>query len=151
MCTLGQLFIWRLNNLSSCANVPSWVLLAQKFTNLEDLTFKKLKPSGACRLCRSSLGNPNGFCPPLVAIGLLSLGRIRSLVWPAASSKVFLQVFTRRHVARATLHQSLRDWYHRFYAVLPRRMVPNQSRSDHPLWLQVPKCLDTQTHTHKHH
>ena len=40
--------------LSSCANVPSLVSLAQKFTNSEDPTFKKLYPSGTCRLCRSS-------------------------------------------------------------------------------------------------
>ena len=124
------------------------MLLAQKFTNSEDITFKKLKPSGACRLCRSSLGTPPRILSPMVAIGQLSFGRIRSLVWPAASSKDFLEVFTRRHVARATLHQSLRDWYHRFSAVLPRRMVPHQSRSDHLFRLQVPKCLDTQPHTH---
>ena len=36
---------------SRWANVPSLVSLAQKFTNSEDLTFKKLYPSGTCRLC----------------------------------------------------------------------------------------------------
>ena len=51
-----------LMSLSSCANVPSLVSLAPKFTNTEDLTFKKkLHPSGTCRLCRSSLGALTDF------------------------------------------------------------------------------------------
>ena len=115
MCTIGQRFIWRLNNLPSCANVPSLVLLAQKFTKSEDLTFKKLKPSCACRLCRSSLGTP----PPQI---LSPFGGHRPTKFRSNPStglacsiiKIFLEVLTRRHVAGATLYQSLRDWYHRF-------------------------------------
>ena len=149
MCTIGQRFIWRLNNLSSCANVPSLVLLAQKFTNSEDLTFKKLNPSGACRLCRSSLGTlpPPRFCPPLVAIGLLSLGRIRLLVWPAASSKYFF---------RGAHAPALGTCY---VASIAPRLVPSFFRGSGesngtstvtirpPVKLQVPKCLETQTHS----
>ena len=40
--------------MSSCANVPSFVSLAKKFTNSKDPTFKKLYPSGTCRLRCSS-------------------------------------------------------------------------------------------------
>ena len=49
--------------LSSCANVPSLVSPAQKFTNSEDPTLTKLYPSGTCCLCHSSLGTPPDFVP----------------------------------------------------------------------------------------
>ena len=40
--------------MSSCVSVTRLVSLAQKFTSSEDPKFKKLYPSGTCRLCHSS-------------------------------------------------------------------------------------------------
>ena len=54
-CAPQMNFLYRIvMPLSSCANVPSLVSLAQKFTNSEDPRFKKVYPSGTCCLCRSS-------------------------------------------------------------------------------------------------
>ena len=74
--------------LPSCANVPSLVLLAQKISNSEDPTFKKLYPSGTCCLCRSSpvtkaiKPSHGGYLPtkfePNPSIGFAcSLGKIK--------------------------------------------------------------------------
>ena len=45
---------------------------------------------------------PNGLSPPIVANGQPSLSRIRPLVWPAALTKDFVQLFARLHAARPT-------------------------------------------------
>ena len=44
-----------LKPLPKCTNLPSLMPLAQKLTNSEDPTFKKLNPSGTCCLCPPSL------------------------------------------------------------------------------------------------
>ena len=49
--------------LSTCANVPNVVSLAEKFNNSEDPMFKKFSPFGTCCLCLSSPFTKIAPCP----------------------------------------------------------------------------------------
>ena len=69
--------------LPFCANVPSLVSLAQKFTNSEDPIFKKPAPFGHVLLVPLIAAYHYGTYSPLVIISPQSLSRIRPLAWSA--------------------------------------------------------------------
>ena len=85
MCTPGQIFIQRRDGHVEMGQCAKFGVASLKIHKLRGSQVQKTVPLWHVPLVQLITGYPNGFRPPMVAIGPKSLSRIRPLVCPAAS------------------------------------------------------------------